>query len=180
MQSSSNERTAETDRPASWAVDCRAALADGERATLRVYARSAEPAYGIRSYHGRVLDRVRELERRGVVADHEFDVWGDRLRIGEDASAVERHAEALADLRIWARERGTTLPFQVRECRSTILDEEYVALVPPHVLVAVHCEGSLVGAAPCREGDRSTSVVDLLELLADRDRSEAHPTSSRH
>lgn len=177
MEAPSSEPKADRHSEATWTAECTAAVAAGERLHFDVYRRSAEAAYGTRGFHDRVMERVHELERRGILADYDRHVWGDRLRIGSDATGIDAHATALADLRIWARERGATLPFEVRECTSTVLEQDYVVLVPPHLLLAVRADDRLVGVAPCRHGSESTSVMGLLALLCDRERGEEHRTS---
>lgn len=177
MEGASSERRAEGGATAPWTAECTSAVADGRQLHLEIYARALEPAYGTRAFHDRVNELVDTLEADGVIAGHEFDVWGDRLRIRRGSAVDGGHSETLADFRAWARERGVRLPFQVRECHSSILGEEYAVLVPPHVLVAVRASGELLGVAPCRVEDRSVSVTELLTLLCDPDRWADHPAS---
>lgn len=174
MGRTSSEPAEGATTPASWAAECTEAVADGEQLRLGIYVRSAEPEYGLHDYHGRVMDRVSELAADGTVERHEVHVWGDRLPIGDRAS----HAEDIAAFRAWAQDRGATLPFQVRECRSTIVDSAAAALVPPCVLVAVRCEGDLVGVVPSGEGERAISVMDFLTLLCEPDRRSDHRASA--
>lgn len=165
MPDSPSDSTAEGTVPCSWVADCAEAVADGAQLRLEIYARSPEPEFGTRAYRERVMARVRELVGEGTVADYQFLVWGDRLRIG----GTDREAEKLAEFRTWAREHGTSLPFRIRKCSSSIIDEEYAVLVPPHVFLALYRGDDLVGVVPCSEGDRSTSVLDVLGLLCDRE-----------
>lgn len=165
MERSSSDAGSSGGATAPWTTDCAEAVARGEGLHLDVYVRSVEPKYGTREYRRRVMDGVSDLAAEGTVDGYDVHVWGDRLELGGGSA----HGGDLEGFRRWAGEQGATLPFEVRECHSRIVDEEFSVLVPPCVLVAVSREDGLVGVVPCREPDRTTSVADLLALLAEPD-----------
>lgn len=145
---------------------CRDAAAEDEPLRVEVYTRSAVPEYGVREYYDRVTAKIDEFVQRGTLTDCRIETWGKQLRVedGFDEGAGGR-AETVSELRSWARAAGVRLPFQVRQCRSSIINDSYAVLVPPHVLVAVYGEDGLYGIAPCSDGERSVSVLEFLDRL---------------
>lgn len=144
---------------------------------VRLYTRSAVPAFGTRSYYDEVCARIESLVDEGVLEGWEREIWGGHLdpaavsRADSDTARDTSNGSTAADVRAWAERHGLASPFEERKRQSTVLDETDRVLVPPHVLVAVEDDRSLLGVAPCGDGEQTTTVMDLLTLLTDAETS---------
>lgn len=177
--SGSDGQTVTAERRTDWTDDCRRAIEEDGAVHLTVHTRSAAPEFGTRDYHDAVIEGVGKLEEGGQVDRVEFDVWGKHVGTSPASRGDEWTESTVESYRAWADRRGVKLPFEHRECNSTLIDDAYSVLVPPHVLVAVrNVDGEVLGVAPSLQDSDHVSVMDLLTLLdetgpADEARAEA-------
>lgn len=180
MEHSPDGPTGVSTENAQWLRAFREATARDEPLRLELYTRSAVPAFGTRSYREEVRERVAHLVEDGPVAEYSLEVWSEEVTTDPSRRPEERDEATIAEFRAWAERRGLELPFEKRRRTSSLIDEEYTVLIPPHVLAALYREDDLVAVAPYRDGERATSVMDLLTHLQERtspgnDRASATP-----
>jgi len=169
-QTGSQRSTATGDH---WTRACRAAAAEGRPLHVSVHTRSVAPEFGTREYHDAVLDRLRQLEDCGCVTDVSFDAWGKQVGTRQTRHVDESTASTVETYRAWADRQDVTLPFEERHCNSTLIDDSYTVLVPPHLLVCVKDgDGEVLGVAPTMDDEGPTSVMDLLTHLEEQSRPE--------
>jgi len=162
-----------------WTQTCCDAAAEGRTLHVRIHTRSVVPAFGTRDYHDEVRERVRRLADVGTIDDVSVEAWGNQVGTTHSEHVDAKTAATVETYQAWADRHDVALPFEERHCNSTLIDDTYTVLVPPHLLLAVaDGDGTVIGVAPTVDGSASISVMDLLTRLADRTDQEDHRASA--
>jgi hypothetical protein len=146
--------------------------------TASLFVRSLSPE-GARAEQDLVIDRLRTLQDRGVLADLSLTIWGSRLR-SSSARRTETGRElldAIDRLEAWAdrQEPSRSLCFDSRAVRSTITGGRETELVLPLMCLAVSENDRLQCVAPWCEGEVVRTVTDCLDAISDPTAIDAHP-----
>lgn len=161
-----------TDEPAysSWvaATGDRFAAADTRR--VDVFVRSMLPPLGANSSQEAVLANLESLADDGTIDDVSVTITGDRLCLCDlcRETAVEAAIlDRIEEYSDWGREfdASPSHQFEVQTLDSSIACETARALVPPRVVVALYCDGTLSGVFPCRMGSTTVSATDFVATI---------------
>ena len=143
-----------------------------------LFVRSLSPE-GARAEQEAVIERLRALRDRGVLADLSLTIWGSRLRpTSARRTATGREIlDTIDRLEAWAdrQDPPRSLCLDSRTVRSTITGERETEFVLPLLCLAVSENGRLQCVAPWHEGEAVHSVTDCLDAISDPARIDAHP-----
>ncbi|MCU4742848.1 HTH domain-containing protein [Natronoglomus mannanivorans] len=156
-----------------------------DRITLELWVRSVAPTVAT-PRRDRIVDRVRQLADRDVVAAFDCNGWASVVE--RDAAGVEDGDEhegegegehehdhpdqplrtVLESFERWADHTGRSLEpcFRTRRAESAITGESTVVCRPPTIALAEYYDGELAHVAPSRAGERLIDIEDRLESLA--------------
>lgn len=160
-------------------------VSGGDTHVAHVYVRSLSPPLGARQAQEVVLERLQALEDAGTFDAVELEVVGEQLcteSVATELETTESVLDHVGDIREWTNcECAAADVFEERTIHSRITGEAYETLRTPRVLLTVSVDDRMVGVFPCLAADTCVSVVDYLDLLADRtgsgreDTDEARP-----
>lgn len=98
-----------------------------------------------------LIERISELDERGVIDSHEVTIFGGKLCRCEACASTEWTRERLAEIerwRAWAAEEGVSLCLDEHSVRNSITGEEYEFVVPPTATLVLCIEGTIGTVLP--------------------------------
>lgn len=150
-----------------------------QRAEL--YVRSLAPS-GTRETQDAIVDRLRHLERNGLVDEIDLTVWGDAVclenassRVGVGAAVAER----IQSFHDWCRNTCVSLDpfFTWSSVESTFAGDSHERVIPPQRCLAVYVGDRLRAVYPCAVDGVPRSLEDGLRRLERDERGPATPLS---
>lgn len=120
-----------------------------------------------------VYERLRQLREAGKVSDVSVEVWGRRVRVGDDADAAEIDdgAQSIRDtyraFEEWAARSGHALTpaFDTRECGTIASNGKCEVIVFPVMCLAIYDGEAVQAVFPCSTGDDVRTVEDGLAAI---------------
>ena len=173
----------ETDVDQWWAREMdRLGRADAVKVDL--FVRSLAPGFGVRRHQQEVYERLRALERDGVLDAVSLNVWGEATCTEgplAETTACRRVRSRVDRFRDWAASQDVRveLPFSERTVQSRVVDESYAELVLPELCAAVRVEDTLALVVPCLAGDYPIGVEDVLAVLEGVEPTALEPLAER-
>jgi hypothetical protein len=153
-------------------------LRSGRPPRIEVFVRSFAPPIGVREQQDRVLSRLSNLERRGVLETVSVDVWGKAVcpdgHCGE-TRAGERILDRVEAFSAWARDLGVPVESPFEECTvsASTTGEEFKKIVLPRLCIGIYSDTELEAVLPCQLDGDPVSIDDFLSAL------EAVPATDR-
>jgi hypothetical protein len=152
-----------------WAREIRR-LDRAEAVEVDLFVRSLAPAFGVRRYQRQVYERLRALERDGVLAAVSLHVWGEAACTEgplAETTACKRVRSRVDRFQDWAAAHDVRveLPFSERTVESRVIDETYCDLVLPELCAAVRVDDTLALVVPCHVDGHPIGVEDVLAVL---------------
>lgn len=146
-------------------------MTDAEAATdtrVDVYLRERVPPPVSETIEA-TLERLRTLEREGVIQEVSVDSWG--LCGVHGAEQGETVATTIREFEEWADRTDHTLrpAFDRQEVTSAFCEGTVRRHDVPILSIAVYDGGTLQCVAPCSDDDRTHTVEDCLDALGDQD-----------
>ncbi len=159
-----------SDQASEWWNAKTRSLRSGRPPRIEVFLRSFAPPIGVREQQEDVLDRLRQLERQGVVETVSVDIWGKAVCPEghcDETHTGERILDRIGEFRAWAADADVPVasPFEERRVTSTTTDEEFRKIVLPRLCLGVYVDEDLQLVLPCQLEDETISVESLLSAL---------------
>ena len=158
--------------PADASAGTGASGADADGVVLRLWTR--RPVSGARA---RVVDRLSALRADRVINDFDVRTWPDEVALSHHTDHDDV-VEAYGTFREWADDHDVSItpPFERRTTTSVVgRTEEFLVL--PSLCLAVHDDG-LRGVFPCRDGDRTCTISDVLDAYEGVDAEPPVPVAA--
>lgn len=139
---------------------------------VELYLRSLAPC-GARNEQDAIVQRLLDLERRDVVDDVDLTVWGDAVCLDGTSAGVgagRRITERIRAFHSWCEDRRASLDpfFTWSTVESSIADDTFRRVVPPHRLLAIYVDDQLEEVYPRRAEGETQSLTDGLQSLERR------------
>lgn len=153
---------------------------DVEEQRVELYVRSLAPC-GTNDEQNAIVERLLDLERRGVVADVDLVVWGNAVCMDGASAQVgvgARVADRIRSFQRWCADRRASLEpfFTWSVVDASLSDDSFERVVPPHRCLAVYADDRLQTVYPRTVEGTIRSVeagLRALERRVARDRDPA-------
>jgi len=124
------------------------------------------------NHQAELIERLRDLERRGGIDEFSVEVWGKRVGLTNADAGTDhgrRVVETVESFREWADDRDLAVGtfFRTRRVENRITGESYTALELPSMALAEYRDGDLHRMGPCLDPEtgETRSVVDRVEAI---------------
>lgn len=145
---------------------------DTETRRVELYLRSLAPCGG-RNEQDAIIRRLLDLERRDVLNDVDLTVWGNAVCLDATSARVGdgvRIAERIQAFHDWCEDRRASLEpfFTWSTVESSIADDSFHRVVPPHRLLAIYVGDQLEEVYPRNVEGKTYSLTEGLRSLEQR------------
>lgn len=150
-----------------WQESCSRSVRDAETARLDVYLRSPAPTGGRQR---EVLAEVIRLDGDGVVDESGAEVWGNRICPEQPYTETSTGAEFLAvvdEIERWSAQGDpdAITMFEQKTVQSSITDQTFDVIVPPHVCLTLTVDSVLSAVVPARVDGECVSATEFVATL---------------
>ncbi|MBV0923095.1 hypothetical protein KTS45_02685 [Halomicroarcula limicola] len=143
---------------------------------VEVFVHSLAPV-GCKEKQDTLVERLRALVADGELADIDLHVWGDSVATGgplAEVGAGERISAAIGEFYELAAKTDVSISpfFRISKVTSSVTDESFRRIVPPHCCIALYAEDELVGVFPSLIDGVACTPDDAVAYLEARTPSE--------
>jgi len=150
-------------------------LTDERPIRFDLFVRSLGSHVGSHRRQAAILERIERFEERDIIDSVQLTVWGDSVCVSEccaERPAVRATRDRVEQFNEWAQQRASiSTPFERREVRSSITDEQYAVVDLPTICLAVYVDTSLDAVVPASiDGEHRTVswYLDWFERVQQR------------